>query len=138
MKHGVGIILIRKDGSFLVQHRDDKPNIFYPDHWAYPAGLIEDNDKDYEAGAKRELEEETGYKAEQVYPLPEEEYLRPDGEKIRRHAFWALYDEKKAIRCNEGQEMKFIKLEDLKGKKLLPTQDKLFKLAVEESQKIIT
>src|SRR3989344_5119910 len=57
----VGVTLIRDDGSVLVQHRDNKPNIPEPDKWGMCGGKREDSDAtDAHAGA-RELQEETGY-----------------------------------------------------------------------------
>ena len=84
--------------------------------------------------ASLKLIEETGYIPDMLYPLMEENYLRTDGETVRRHVFWTLYDNKQEIKCNEGQEMKFLKLEELKGKKINPGQERLCYLAVEQAR----
>ncbi len=34
-------IIFLDDGRYLMQHRDDKPGIFYPDHWGLFGGAIE-------------------------------------------------------------------------------------------------
>lgn len=131
--HGAGVVLVNENGEVLMQHREDKPTIFWPDHWGYPAGSVEDNE-DFELAARRELKEETGYTPEILYPLVEEDYVRTDGETVRRHIFWTMYDNKQEIQCNEGLEMKFLKLDELKGKKLLPGQERLCYLAVEQAK----
>ena len=131
--HGAGVVVVNKNGEVLMQHRDNNPEIFWPDYWGYPAGSVENNE-DFELAAKRELIEETGYIPDMLYPLMEEDYLRTDGETVRRHVFWTLYDNKQEIKCNEGQEMKFLKLEELKGKKINPGQERLCYLAVEQAR----
>ncbi len=131
-----GIILVRKkDVTVLLQHRDNKPNIFYPDCWCYPGGVVEKGES-FEEAARRELYEETGYNADKVFPLVEEEYKRPDGEKMKRHSFFSVYDELQEIRCNEGQEIKFVGINELSDKKFISGQERLFKLAVNSADNI--
>lgn len=133
MKHGAGIIVVRKDFAVLMQHRDNKPTIFYPDYWCYPAGDVEEGES-FEAAARRELEEETGYKASEVFELVDEIYTRTDGEKVNRHIFWTLYDDLQPIKCFEGQEMRFVKESEFKGKKFITGQQRLFLLAIENAK----
>src|SRR3990167_5032507 len=57
-------------------------------------------------------------------------------EKVNRHIYWTIYDEKQEIKCKEGQEMKFIKPEEFGGKKFLPGQEKLLKLAIKRAQEL--
>lgn len=45
------------DGRYLMQLRDDKPGIFYPDHWGLFGGAI-DAGEDPETALRRELKEE--------------------------------------------------------------------------------
>jgi 8-oxo-dGTP pyrophosphatase MutT (NUDIX family) len=133
MIHGAGVVVVNKKGEVLMQHRDNKPTTFWPDYWCYPGGSVEINEN-FELAAKKELEEETNYITNILYPLVEENYKRTDGEVVRRHIFWTIYDEKQEIKCNEGSEMKFLKLEELKNKKLLPGQKRLCFLAVEQAK----
>lgn len=47
------------DGRYLMQHRDDKPGIFYPDHWGLFGGAM-DAGEEPEIALQRELKEELG------------------------------------------------------------------------------
>ena len=55
--HAVAAILILPDGRYLLQHRDDLPGIWYPDHWGCFGGGI-DRGEDAEPALYRELWEE--------------------------------------------------------------------------------
>ncbi|HRY63048.1 MAG TPA: NUDIX hydrolase [Patescibacteria group bacterium] len=130
-----GIVLINKRGEVLMQHRDNVSGIINPDYWAYIAGQREEENENYEQTARRELQEETGYIVDKLYPLLEEDYKRTDGIKTRRHIFWAVYDGTQKINCFEGQEMVFLKLEELENKKILPDHKRICHLAVLEAKK---
>ena|SRR3989344_450199 len=130
MIHVAGIILVRKgDGSVLLQHRDNSPGVFYPNYWCYPGGAAR-NLELFEGAAKRELLEETGYKVREIFPLIEEKYERYDGTVMKRHVYWSVYDEQQKITCREGQEIAFIMPTDFTGKKFIPGQERLFKMAI--------
>ena len=136
MNHGAGIVVVRKDGAVLMQHRDNKPSIFYPDYWCYPAGTVVKGE-DFKEAAIRELKEETDYTPKGVYPLVNEVYTRSDGQKVNRHIFWTIYDCLQPIKCNEGAEMRFVKPNEFTGKKFLPGQERLFKLAIKKAQELL-
>lgn len=53
-----GVILVDQRGWILLQERDEFP-VIDPDKWGLVGGHIEDGE-DFEPGAYRELEEETG------------------------------------------------------------------------------
>jgi 8-oxo-dGTP pyrophosphatase MutT (NUDIX family) len=53
----VAAIIVVDETSYLMQLRDQKPNIFYPGHWGLFGGAIEANE-DPTVALKRELEEE--------------------------------------------------------------------------------
>lgn len=56
----VALAVLHQDGSFLMQLRDDNPNIMYPGHWGFFGGHLEPGETS-EAGVRRELLEEIGY-----------------------------------------------------------------------------
>jgi 8-oxo-dGTP diphosphatase len=135
MIHAAGVVLVRRDGAVLMQHRGElPPGKYWPLCWAYPAGHVEE-DEDFESAARRELREETGYEVSELALLIEEEHELIDGKRATRHVFWAMYDDKQEIQCNEGLEMKFLTLEELKDKNLLPGNDRICALALERARK---
>ncbi len=105
------VILVRPDGSVLAQLRDDIPTILEPDKWGVVGGGKEkDFDNNLISTAIRELLEETNYLAipQDLYLLSKDIYQIDTGLEIERTIFWAQYDERQTIACNEGQEIRFI------------------------------
>ena len=98
-----GLILENKEGKILLQLRDDKKKIKYPNCWGTFGGWIKTSEKPLKA-IKREIKEELGYK------LKEPEYIGNflfAGSDI--HMFRKV-DKKiklKELKVNEGQEAKF-------------------------------
>ncbi len=133
--HVAGVILINENCEVVMQLRDSKPGIFYPGHLTYIGGGVEEGDAGYEAAARRELQEETGYVADILHPLAEEDYVvEKDGKTRRRHVFYAIYDGKQEIRNQENHgEVSFFKLEELESAKTIPGQERLMKLAVQKA-----
>ena len=56
----VAAIMALEDGRYLLQHRDPKPDIFYPSHWGFFGGAKEPGETD-EQTIVREIQEETGF-----------------------------------------------------------------------------
>ena len=52
-------ILVTEDERFLLQHRDARPDIWFPDFWGLFGGAIEEGETP-ERALKRELDEELG------------------------------------------------------------------------------
>ena len=100
-------MLIRKDGSALMQHRDVKPGLRRSGMWVPPGGHAEPNE-DIKTCARRELLEETGYDCSSLQFLAEfEDHVKnwpPDTLTV----FWAYYDGIQQLKCLEGQNLKFI------------------------------
>ncbi|HXK36891.1 MAG TPA: NUDIX domain-containing protein [Candidatus Paceibacterota bacterium] len=128
--HGVAVLVIRKDRTVLMQHRDEKPDISYPGYWGYPSGTLEKGEV-YLDAACRELIEETAYVPGVVKPLLEQKYVRYDGQQIQRHIYWTWYDEVQPIQCREGQEMRFMSIDEIATKQLLPGMLEVVKSAIE-------
>src|SRR5437899_12475439 len=53
----VAALLVLDDGSYVLQHRDDKPDIWYPDHWGCFGGAVDPGEEPL-AALRRELYEE--------------------------------------------------------------------------------
>jgi len=58
-------LIILDDGRYLMQLRDDKPGIFYPNHWGLFGGAIEEKE-DAEIALRRELQEEIAYNVDEM------------------------------------------------------------------------
>ena len=56
-EHAVAAIIHTSNNKYLLQHRDDKEEIFYPGHWGCFGGAIEKNESKIDA-LKREMHEE--------------------------------------------------------------------------------
>ena len=53
----VAAILVDPAGQYVLQRRDDKPEIFFPGHWGCFGGAVEENEPPLDA-MRRELREE--------------------------------------------------------------------------------
>ena len=53
------VVIVCDDGRLLLHHRDDRPDIYYPGHWAGFGGALEAGEGDEDA-LLREMAEETG------------------------------------------------------------------------------
>ena len=57
--HAVKALIYRKDGSMLLQQRDDTPGLAFPNTWTWFGGLVEPGE-DLKDALERELIEELG------------------------------------------------------------------------------
>jgi 8-oxo-dGTP pyrophosphatase MutT (NUDIX family) len=57
MGDAVAAILVLEDGRYLLQQRDDKPEIWYPGHWGMFGGSLDEGESELDA-LRRELREE--------------------------------------------------------------------------------
>jgi 8-oxo-dGTP pyrophosphatase MutT (NUDIX family) len=62
----VGALITTPDGRYLLQHRDDLPQIWYPGHWGLFGGGIDPGESPEEA-LRRELMEEIGFSPKGLY-----------------------------------------------------------------------
>lgn len=53
----VAALIVLEDGRYVMQLRDAKPNIFYPDHWGCFGGAVDPGEQPLDA-LRRELREE--------------------------------------------------------------------------------
>ena len=55
--HAVAALLVLEDGRYIMQLRDDLPNIWYPGHWGLFGGGVDEGEDEFKA-LQRELREE--------------------------------------------------------------------------------
>ena len=63
--HEVVKAIIYKKGRYLLQLRDRKPSISYPDTWSFFGGGVDDRESHIEA-LQRELEEELSWRPKKI------------------------------------------------------------------------
>ncbi len=63
--HGTNIILLNDENHVLLQLRDNKPNIPYPNMWALPGGHIDQGETALEC-IRREIKEEMGLDLKEI------------------------------------------------------------------------
>ena len=120
-----GVIVLRRDGAALLQHRDDIPTINDPGLWVIPGGHVEPGETPVE-GAVREVEEETCYRSGNPRLLADfhGNELGYAGD-FRMIFFWDEYDGRQQIECREGQAAAFVLRADAAQ---LPARDYLTRI----------
>lgn len=104
----VAIAIIHQDDKFLMQLRDDLPNILFPGHWGFFGGHIEPGE-DANTGVRRELYEEIGY-IPQTITL----FETTEDDRVIRHFFQApLTVPVEDLELNEGQDLGLCTVEDI-------------------------
>jgi 8-oxo-dGTP diphosphatase len=68
MKEIASMIFVNSQGQILLQLRDDKPTIPYPNMWTIPGGTIEEGETPEQA-IEREMMEEMGIEAKAYRPF---------------------------------------------------------------------
>lgn len=109
---GAGIALVYED-TFLLQLRDDNPNIANPNVWGFVGGGIEEGETPEEA-IRRELREEIG-----IVPR----HLTCIGHTTdNKFRFIAYLDDEEAEKLvlGEGQEIRFFRPEEVSDMALSP------------------
>ena len=125
------VMLLRPDGSLLLQLRDQKKGLPYAGHWSIPSGQKEAGE-DIEACAKRELWEETGYRSDSLKPLAEIQDMDDTHELYSLSVFWDCYDDAQKLQCLEGQELRFILYENRNQYSTPPFIPDLWRRAIAE------
>lgn len=107
LNDAVAAILELDDRRCLLQHRDDKDGIWYPDHWGLFGGGIEHGET-AEAAMARELDEELGWRPSSMTPLSDLAFdLKPAGIRsyVRKYFIVRMPTSvMPALRLGEGQE----------------------------------
>ena len=104
----VAIAIIHQNGQFLMQLRDDFPNILCPGHWGFFGGHLEPGEA-ADTGLRRELYEEIGYT-----PTTITLFERDEDEQVVRYFYQtALTVPITDLELNEGQDIGLCSLEDV-------------------------
>ncbi|AFZ35246.1 NUDIX hydrolase [Stanieria cyanosphaera PCC 7437] len=104
----VALAIFHQDEQFLMQLRDNIPEIKYPGHWGLFGGHLE-ADETPEVGLKREILEELNYQI--VNPIKFRAYA--DAQVIR-HVFHAPLEVAiDTLILGEGWDLRLLSLEDL-------------------------
>lgn len=104
----VAIAIIHQKDKFLMQLRDDLPNILFPGHWGFFGGHIEPQEN-ADIGIKRELQEEINHIPKNITLFESTE-----DERVIRHFYQAeLTVPIEQLQLNEGQDMGLCNIEDI-------------------------
>ncbi|MEO0868016.1 MAG: NUDIX hydrolase, partial [Cyanobacteria bacterium J06642_11] len=104
----IAIAIIHQDGKFLLQLRDDLPNILFPGHWGFFGGHIEPGE-DADTGVRRELHEEIGYVPETITV-----FKTTEDDRVIRHFYQTeLTVPVDSLELNEGQDLGLCTLDDI-------------------------
>jgi 8-oxo-dGTP diphosphatase len=115
-QEAVAVFLRADNGSFLMQLRDDKLSIVFPDHWGLFGGTIESGESVCEA-ASRELEEEI-----ELHVLPKEivKFRRYSRSNYRVHAcFYHLKTPISKLNLQEGSDLGLFSINEILTGRLL-------------------
>jgi len=121
-------VIIYKNNKVLLQKRDNKKNIFYPNYWGLFGGAKNQNEN-YKLTAIRELNEELNYlicredidyffKMKIEFPIPKK--ITNVFRYFYIHEIKDIKRFKKNSFLNEGSQMKFFRMGDLKNLDITP------------------
>ena len=115
-KNAVAVIIFNDKGHVLLQLGDDKPGIFFPNHWGFFGGAVDQNETP-EACAQREIAEETGLSLDvsRLHQLPSVGLgFKLNSPLIWRFFFFAEVDKNEAnsLQIHEGQKGRFFEPND--------------------------
>jgi 8-oxo-dGTP pyrophosphatase MutT (NUDIX family) len=125
-RDAVVAIIVVDDGRYLMQLRDDKPGIFYPDHWGLFGGAVEAGEEP-EVALRRELVEELGLVAQELryFTRMDFEFAALGASNCYRMFFEVPLRcaDLSALRLGEGRLMKPLALADVLLKKRVVPYD---------------
>lgn len=106
----VAIAILYQENKFLMQLRDNNPNILYPGHWAFFGGHIELGETP-EVAVRREILEEIGYSLPPTFS----KFGNYPDQRAVRHVFHApLTVEFNQLVLNEGWDIGLLSPEDIR------------------------
>jgi 8-oxo-dGTP diphosphatase len=108
---GVGVILVDRDGRFLLQLRDDIEEIAWPGMWGIVGGAIEVGESAYDA-AVRETEEEVGQRVDRLHLVGSMPALWRGGGMLHLFCAGASFGDAEII-VGEGQDARFFEPDEI-------------------------
>ena len=115
----VKAIIIKKN-QYLLQLRDNKKNIFFPNYWGLFGGRLEDGEK-YQNGIIREIKEETNLDVRIKQKILKVNYNMIGLAKGRNLNYYeCLVENIKNIKLFEGRKFKFFSYRQIKRLKIIP------------------
>ena len=106
----VAVAFLRRDGKYLMQLRDDNPQIIYPGHWGLFGGHIEPGES-ADVAVRRELQEEIGYVPAELHKYG----CFPDTNVIRHIYYGNLDVEPSQLVQTEGIDMDLLSPTDIEA-----------------------
>jgi len=114
--NAVSAIIVTDEGRYLMQLRDNRPDIFFPDHWGLFGGAVDEGEGALEAFF-REIKEELHFTPEDVHQFTSFDFdLNAMGrDKVYRTFFEVCISEKdvSGFVLGEGVEMRLFKPEQI-------------------------
>jgi mutator protein MutT len=133
-------ILLHEDGRILMQLRDDRPDIWYPNHWGLFGGGVEEGESPEEALC-RELYEELELVKQPGKLFAKFDFdLSPLGLGKAYRSYFEVHinsDDMNKIRIHEGQEARLLKISEVFAAHRVTPYDS-FALKLFHDQKNIT
>ncbi len=112
----VVVVLPYLERNVLLQLRDVKPDIDYPDHWGFFGGTVE-ADESPEQSAVRELSEELGFRPEKVHRISTDYF--PKFHNLLSHSYFCKITMPVSnMVLTEGQDLGLFSLEQIESRKL--------------------
>ncbi len=122
LRKAAGLLIIRADGKFLLQHRDEKARRF-PLYWGFFGGGINDSETPEQAMI-REAKEELGIKVVDYRLALEQDFSDDFDPRGKKWIFTAPFEKQTLITLNEGQGMDWFLTENLKNIMIIPHDKK--------------
>ncbi len=114
--HGAAALIVNSRGEYLMQKRDDTPEIWFPGHWGLFGGGVDPGEGAAEA-LRRELDEELEFRPDSISYVSQVVFDLGDtrGGLRCRYFFEAPIDEaqSEALVLHEGEGMRFFAYEAL-------------------------
>jgi len=121
------MIFVNRRGEVLLNLRDNKPDILYPNCWDFVGGAVEPDETPDEC-LQREVMEETGQKLKDYAKFRVDDITLEEGRLARSHTYYAsLEKEASDLILGEGQEHRFFALELLDTIDLVPLTGRILR-----------